>query len=146
MQRCLQYLRQRTGSIDGSFDSDIETSPIMRNEDLINRNINASVFDSVLDQDRSECNLFELSEETWDKMFDTLDNDELAIDTITSDCSNLNNNEIVEDILGDKGDHVHLEHDDNTMEGIVELKLLTDSRSRQVDSMVCTPKRILPPA
>ena len=70
-----------------------------------------------------------MSEETWDKMFDTLDNDEFAIDTITSDCSNLNNNEIVEDILGDKGDHIHLEHDDDTMEGIIVLKLYNYSYS-----------------
>ena len=83
--------RRRTGSIDGSFDSDIETSPIMINEDLLNRSINASEFDSVLDQDRSEYNLIELSGETWDKMLDTPDNDEFAIDTITRDCSNLNN-------------------------------------------------------
>ena len=63
----------------------------MRNEYLLNRNINASEFDSVLDQDRSEYNLIELSGETWDKMLDTPDNDEFAIDTITRDCSNLNN-------------------------------------------------------
>ena len=121
--------RRRTGSIDASFDSDIETSPIMRNEDLLNRNINASEFDSVLDQDRSEYNLFELSEETWDKMFDTLDNEEFAIDTITSECSNLNNSEIVEVILVDEGDPIHPDHDDDTMEGIIELRLYNYSYS-----------------
>ena len=101
----------------------------MRNEDLLNRNINASEFDSVLDQDRSEYNLFELSEETWDKMFDTLDNEEFAIDTITSECSNLNNSEIVEVILVDEGDPIHPDHDDDTMEGIIELRLYNYSYS-----------------
>ena len=121
--------RQRTGSIDGSFNSDIEAFPIMRNEDLLNRNINASVFDSVLDQDRSEDNLFELSEKTWDKMFDTLDNEEFPIDTITSECFNLNNSEIVEVILGDEGDPIHPDHDDDTMEGIIEIGLYNYSNS-----------------